>query len=78
MNVKLESVDCYVALELSRNKWLVGALLPGAKKVTSISVAGGDTDGLLIALNKSVAKATTAAKPKVTLRVCLESGYDGF
>ena len=23
------SADCYVALELSRSKWLLGALLPG-------------------------------------------------
>ena len=35
--------DCYVALELSRSKWLVGALLPGRSKITSTLVPGGDT-----------------------------------
>jgi transposase len=72
------SVDCYVALELSRKKWLVGALLPEAKKVTSISVSGGDTDGLLTALNKIASKATTPTTSHVTLHVCFEAGYDGF
>ena len=45
-----DTTDCYIALELSRNKWLVGALLPGKDKVATITVAGGDTDNLLAAL----------------------------
>jgi len=78
MSCERESSDCYVALELSRNKWLVGALVPGADKVTTSSVSGGDTDGLLSALNRIAAKAADAGHPNVTLRVCFESGYDGF
>lgn len=77
-DAKAASVDCYVALELSRNKWLVGALLPGSDKVATISVAGGDTDGLLAALNKCGSRATDAGHANVTLRVCFEAGYDGF
>lgn len=78
MKTTTTSVECYVALELSRRKWLVGALLPEAKKVTSTSVSGGDTDGLLMALNKIASKATTLTNPHVTLHVCFEAGYDGF
>ncbi len=37
--------DCYVALELSRAKWLIGALLPGRSKVVTMQVPGGDTAG---------------------------------
>jgi transposase len=78
MKANTQPAECYVALELSRNKWLVGALLPNAEKVTTMSVTGGDTDGLLSALNKMFAKAATAGQSNATLRVCFEAGYDGF
>tara|TARA_R110000787_G_scaffold197498_1_gene308786 strand:+ start:129 stop:1265 length:1137 start_codon:yes stop_codon:yes gene_type:complete len=78
MNANTPSTECFVALELSRNKWLVGALLPGATNVTTIAVAGGDTDGLLTALCRISAKAAKAGYSNVVLRVCFEAGYDGF
>ena len=78
MSQENKSVDCYVALELSRANWLVGALLPGVDKVTISSVAGGDADGLLSALNKIAIKAGSLADAPVVLRVCFEAGYDGF
>ena len=35
---RIPAQDCYIALELSRAKWLVGALLPGrAKVITALS-----------------------------------------
>ncbi|MBX9587721.1 MAG: hypothetical protein K2X43_00360 [Hyphomonadaceae bacterium] len=63
-NGKEEHADCYVALELSRTKWLVGALLPESKKMTTIPVAGGDGGKLLSVLRGILAKAI--------------AGYDGF
>src|SRR5690606_18712066 len=75
---KAQGAECYVALELSRSKWLVGALLPRSEKVSTISVAGGDTEKLLAALEKIVARAAEAGHPNARLRVCFESGYDGF
>lgn len=65
MSCEREPADCYVALELSRNKWLVGALLPGADKVKTSSVSGGDTDGLLSALNRITARAADAGHPSL-------------
>jgi transposase len=74
-----DTTDCYIALELSRNKWLVGALLPGKDKVATITVAGGDTDNLLAALSRIASTAAQGAKGSaVRLRVCFEAGYDGF
>jgi transposase len=70
--------DCYVALELSRAKWLVGALLPGRSKVTTMLVAGGDTVGLLDALGRFAARAGRETGRAVPVRVCFEAGYDGF
>ena len=77
-NAEAAAVDCYVALELSRNKWLVGGLLPGSETVTTISVAGGNTEELLVALNKIESMGTEATQASATLRVCFEAGYEGF
>ena len=72
------SQDCYVALELSRAKWLVGALLPGRSKVTTTVVPGGDTAALLDALGRFAARAGRETGQTVSVRVCFEAGYDGF
>ena len=73
------SQDCYVALELSRAKWLVGALLPGRSKVTTTVVRGGDTAALLDALGRFAARAGRETGQAVAaVRVCFEAGYDGF
>jgi transposase len=77
-NDNIERGNCYVALELSRGKWLVGALLPGRDKVATFSINGGDTDGLLDVLNRFVAKAADLGCLDARLRVCFEAGYDGF
>jgi transposase len=70
--------DCYVALELSRSKWLVGALLPGRSKITSTLVPGGDTAALLNVLTRFTARAALDTGSPVALKVCYEAGYDGF
>ena len=71
--------DCYIALELSRAKWLVGALLPGRSKVTTTVVPGGDTAALLDALGRFAARAGRETGQAVAaVRVCFEAGYDGF
>jgi transposase len=70
--------DCYVALELSRAKWLIGALLPGRSKVVTMQVPGGDTAGLLDVLSRLTARASREAGPAVSVKVCFEAGYDGL
>ena len=69
---------CYVALELSRAKWLVGALLPGRSKVSTALVPGGATDALLDVLDRFAARASREAGRSVPVKVCYEAGYDGF
>ena len=70
--------DCYVALELSRARWLIGALLPGRSKVTTTLVPGGDTAALLDVLTRLAARAARDRGAPVSLQVCYEAGYDGF
>ncbi len=69
------SQDCYVALELSRAKWLVGALLPGRSKVITMQVPGGDTAGLLDVLGRLAARAGRDGGQTVSVKVCFEAGY---
>ena len=69
---------CYVALELSQAKWLVGALLPGRAKIILHTVRGGDAAGLVEVLDKVSARASNEAGTQVPLSVCYEIGYDGF
>lgn len=75
---KPDHTSCYVALELSRTKWLVGAVLPGKERIMVVPVAAGDAEKLLCALSRIVAKAVDVGHPNVQLRVCFEAGYDGF
>jgi transposase len=70
--------SCHIALELSRSKWLVGALLPGRAKVALHSVAGGDVHGLHALLQRIGARASSEAGTSVPIAVCFEAGYDGF
>ena len=70
--------NCYIALELSRSKWLVGALLPGRSKIITTLVPGGDTAALLDVLTRLAARAALDTGSSVALKVCYEAGYDGF
>src|SRR3954452_25317284 len=72
------SQTCYVALELSRAKWLVGALLPGRSKVLTTLVPGGDTTALLDVLHRLAARGTREVGAPVALKVCYEAGFDGI
>ena len=72
------SPRCHIALELSRSRWLVGALLPGRAKVALHTVPGGDAQGLLALLRRIEARASTEVGARVPAVVCFEAGYDGF
>ena len=72
------SQTCYVALELSRAKWLVGALLPGRSKVLTTLVPEADTAALLDVLHYLAAPGTREVGTPVSLKVCYEAGFDGF
>jgi transposase len=63
--------------ELSRSKWLIGALLPGSKKVTTVSV-NVLTPTASSSLNGIAAKAINEGLSEVQLHVCFEAGHDGF
>ena len=66
----------YVAFELSKAKWRLGIILPGAKKMSRYTIDGGDTAGLSARLSQARAKAAACGKP-VRILSCYEAGFDG-
>ena len=70
----------FVALELSKAKWLVGLHSPMADKVSRHTIAGGDAPALLMLMLIGAARRRAEAGLGGTVRVvtCYEAGYDGF
>jgi len=66
----------YVAFELSKAKWRLGIILPGARKMSRYTIDGGDTAGLSARLSQARAKAASYGKP-VRILSCYEAGFDG-
>ncbi len=75
------AADCatlFVALELSKSKWLVGIHLPGSGKLSEHSVPGGDLGALLALIEKKRKQAEQVPGSKVRVVSCFEAGFDGF
>jgi transposase len=66
----------YVAFELSKAKWMLGVVLPGAKKLSRYTIAGGDVAALAARLVEWRRKAALGGKP-VRILSCYEAGFDG-
>jgi transposase len=72
-----EFAPVFVALELSRSKWLVGVGTPEKWAVRRHEVEGGDLDGLLALLRRVAAGEERRAGVPVRIHVCFEAGRDG-
>src|ERR1700716_2614080 len=66
----------YVAFELSKAKWMLGVVLPGAKKLSRYTIPGGDVAALAVRLAEWRRKAALGGKPFRILS-CYEAGFDG-
>jgi transposase len=66
----------YVAFELSKSKWQLGVMTPGAEKMSRYRIAGGNLAELSHVLAKARAKAEQQGKP-VRILSCYEAGLDG-
>ncbi|MEZ5696739.1 MAG: hypothetical protein R3E18_09980 [Sphingomonadaceae bacterium] len=67
---KTRTQDCYVAFELSRRTWLVGAILPDSPKVRTMAVPEGDTSTLLASIEQLRVRAMQACDCDANLRDC--------
>ena len=68
----------FVALELSKAKWLVGLHSPVADKVSRHTIAGGDAPALLTLIGAARRRAEAGLGGTVRVVTCYEAGYDGF
>ena len=66
----------YVVFELSKRNWKLGEMLPGSRKLSRFTIAGGDLTTLSVRLATMRAKAGRFGKP-VRILSCYEAGYDG-
>jgi transposase len=66
----------YIAFELSKAKWMLGVILPGAKKLSRYTITGGDVAALAVRLAEWRRKAAFGGKP-VRMLSCYEAGFDG-
>jgi transposase len=66
----------HVVFELSKSKWLLGVLLPGAAKESRYQIEGGDVIALSGVLARARAKAEELGKP-ARIVSCYEAGLDG-
>ena len=73
-----QGATIYVALELSKSRWLVGIHTPLADKVSRYSVPGGDSAALLDRIGRARQRAEQRLERPVRIVCCYEAGYDGF
>lgn len=69
----------FVAIEMSRSKWVVGTHVPTSRKVGIHNVEWGDATALLSLIDRLRSRATdlTGAET-VPVLCCYEAGYEGF
>jgi transposase len=71
-----EYATVYVVFELSKAKWQLGIMLPGAEKMSRYRIDGGDLAALSGLLSRARAKAEQGDKA-VRILSCYEAGLDG-
>src|SRR5262245_43786284 len=73
-----ETATIYVALELSKHRWLVGIHTPLADKVSRYSVPGGDSGALLDRIGRVREQVERRLERPLRIVCCYEAGDDGF
>ncbi len=79
LSANAEFATLFVALELSKSKWLVALHDPATGRISRHKVEGGDGAGLLARIETARTRARAALGGKeVKAMSCYEAGYDGF
>lgn len=69
----------FVAIEMSRSKWVVGAHVPASDKVGIYTLDWGDTAALLTLIDRLRSRAAAGTgMADVPVLCCYEAGYEGF
>lgn len=77
--IRVDLAAIFVSLELSRSKWLVTSLAPGAgERMSRHIVSGGNTPDLLDHLAELQRKAEVRTGQRFRIISIQEAGLDGF
>ena len=68
----------FVAIELSKAKWVVALRVPHLEKISLFEIAGGDVERLLALLERARTAARAQGCEGAEIYSCYEAGYDGF
>lgn len=68
----------FVAVEMSRSKWIVGCHTPLADKIGCHAIAWGDVGDLRALIDRQRARAERALGVVPEVLCCYEAGYEGF
>jgi transposase len=69
---------CFMAIELSKAKWLVGMLTPLSDKISLRSIPCGAVQSLIEIIDRTLDKVLRATGQPARIVSCYEAGYDGF
>lgn len=75
---KNQSTKIFVAIELSKAKWVVAVHLPTNEKISLFEIAGGDVDRLLKLFARTRTMVQARGGDEAEIHSCYEAGYDGF
>ena len=78
---RVPSVDTdpiFIAVEMSRSKWVVGAHVPTSDKVSIYTMDWGDTAALFSLIDRLRSRAAGMLGADIPILCCYEAGYEGF
>lgn len=75
----LDTDPIFIAVEMSRSKWVVGTHVPTSDKVSIHTLEWGDVPALLVLVERLRSRAAgTNGAADVPVLCCYEAGYEGF
>jgi len=75
----LDTATIFIAIEMSRSKWVVGTHTPTSDKVSVHTIEWGDVTALLALVERLRYRAASmTGSAEVPILCCYEAGYEGF
>jgi transposase len=75
----MDTDPIFIAIEMSRSKWLVGTHLPASAKIGIHAINWGDTAALFALIDcLKLRSAKALGVAEVPILCCYEAGYEGF
>lgn len=73
-----EKSTCFMAIELSKARWLIGMLTPLSDRISLRSIPCGAVEELMEIVDRATERVMTSTGRPAQVVSCYEAGYDGF